>query len=69
MKEVGEPASCANCKHNVEGKCELKLKPDERGLCDRYEMCEEFRKKVVQLMMKDVMKQIKSIEIPRKSRR
>ncbi|MDD5502493.1 MAG: hypothetical protein PHH26_03395 [Candidatus Thermoplasmatota archaeon] len=55
-----EPASCKNCKHTISEKCELSSKPDERGLCDRYEMGDELKKKVVRLLVADVMEQIKS---------
>lgn len=58
--EKTEPASCANCKHTIGGKCGLKLKPDERGLCTRYEMSEALKRKVVRMMVADVMEQMKA---------
>ncbi len=64
--EKTEPASCKNCKHSHDGKCELNQKPDEKGLCDKYEMNDALKQKVVRLMVADVMEQVKAAKLARK---
>ncbi len=67
--EKTEPASCKNCKHSADGKCELNSKPDERGLCDKYEMNDALKQKVVRLMVADVMEQMKAADALGKMRK
>lgn len=55
-------ASCDNCAFRSQGICSLTRTPDAGNvLCNRYQMTDTFRERILDLLRRDVEKQVNAV--------
>lgn len=57
-------ASCDNCLHRQARACELGLAPDKGELlCKKYSMTVSFRNKIIDVMRKDIQREVSRVTL------